>query len=53
MRSMPIGAGIPSPAMLLLNRQIRALLPQINRETINFNADDIYYEALGNAKINI
>ena len=29
--SMPIGAGLPSPATLLFNRPISALLPQINR----------------------
>ena len=28
---MPIGAGLPSPATLLFNRPISALLPQINR----------------------
>ena len=43
-RSLPIGAGIPSPATLLFYRPIRALLPQIGREPINIS--DAYYKAL-------
>ena len=35
-RLKPIGAGLPSPATLLFKRPIRALLPQINREPIDF-----------------
>ena len=45
-RAMPIGAGLPSAATFLFNRPIRVLLPQINRESINFNADDENYETL-------
>ena len=45
-RSTPIGTGIPSPAMLLFNKPIRVLLPQIVREAINVNKDDGYYNAL-------
>ena len=45
-RSTPVGTGIPSPAMLLLNRPIRVLLPQIGREPMNINKDDAYYETL-------
>ena len=41
-----LGTGIPSPAMLLLNRSIRALWPQIGREPININKDAEYNEAL-------
>ena len=37
---MPIGAGLPNQATLLFNGPIRVLLPQINREPININADD-------------
>ena len=51
-RLMPIGAGFPSPATLLFNRPIRALLPHINREPINLNADDGNYEALKHGKVN-
>ena len=40
MRSTPIGAELPSPATLLLSKPIRALVPHINTEPINFNADD-------------
>ena len=43
---MPIGTGLPSPATLLFNKPITALLPQMNREPININADDEHYEAL-------
>ena len=45
-RSMCIGAGLPSPAFLLFNRLIRGLLPQMNREAININNDDAQYEVL-------
>ena len=45
-RSIPIGTGIPSPAMLLFNRPIRVLLSWFGREPININKDDEYYEAL-------
>ena len=45
-RSTPVSAEWPSPAMILLNRPIRELLPQIGREPININNDDEYYEAL-------
>ena len=39
-RLMPIGGGLPSLATLYFNRPIQALLPQINREPINCNADN-------------
>ena len=41
-----MGAGLPSPATLLNNRPLRALLPEMNWEPININADDEHYEAL-------
>ena len=41
-----IGTDIPSPVMLLLNRPIRALLPQTGRELINVNKFEEYYKAL-------
>ena len=41
-----IGLGLPSTAILLFNRPIRGLLPQINREPININSKDAQYEAL-------
>ena len=40
MRLTTIGARLPSPTTLLFNRPIIALLPQMIREPINFNADD-------------
>ena len=52
MISTPIGAGLCSPAILIFNRSIRALLPQINREPININADNEHYKALKYIKIN-
>ena len=48
--STPTSAWLPSPAMMLLKRPIRALLPQIDREPINVNNDDEYYEALKSGK---
>ena len=41
-----IGTRLPSPATPLLNRHIGALLPQMNREPFNINADNDYYEVL-------
>ena len=46
MKSTPVGSGLPSPATLLFNRPIRALLLKINREPINFNDDNEHFEAL-------
>ena len=49
MKSTPISRGLPSPAALLFNWPIRALLPKINREHIIFNAEDEHYGALKHA----
>ena len=38
-RSIPIGTGLLSPAMLLFNRPIRGLLPPMNGEPINIIKD--------------
>ena len=46
MRSTLIDEEVSSPTTLLLNRTIRALLPQMNMGPINFNADDECHEAL-------
>ena len=46
MRSTPIDAVLPSPATLLFNRLIRALLCKMNRLPVIFNANDECYEAL-------
>ena len=43
---MPLSASLPSPATLSFNQPIRALLPQINREPININADVEHYNVL-------
>ena len=45
MGSTPIDAWQPSPATLLFNKQMRALLPQINMEPINLKVDDEHCEA--------
>ena len=45
-RLTPVGTGFPSPAMRLINRSIRALLPQIGRKPLNIHNDDKHYEAL-------
>ena len=45
-RSTMVGTGLPSPVTLLFNRPIRALLPQIYMDIINFNSDDEHYEVL-------
>ena len=44
--SMPIGSGLPSPAMLLLNRPIKCLLPEMYTEPIKINNDDAQHEVL-------
>ena len=44
-RPTPVGAGLASPAMLLFNRSIGALLPQTGIQPIKIY-DDEYYEAL-------
>ena len=41
---MPIGARLPSPAMLLFNRPIRGLLPQMKGKPIFMN-NDAQFEA--------
>ena len=45
-RSTLVGAGLLSPATILFNRPIRALLLQNGREPIYINNDDEYYKAL-------
>ena len=42
MRSPPIGAVLPSSAILVFNRPIRALLPKVNKEPSSINANDHY-----------
>ena len=37
---------LPNPGMMLFNRTIRALLPQLGREPVNVDNDDEYYKAL-------
>ena len=44
--SVLIGAGLHSPATMLLNRLIRGMLPQMNRDPINQDNDDQHCEAL-------
>ena len=39
-RSMTTDTGLPIPASHPFNRAIGSLLPQINGESINLNADD-------------
>ena len=44
---------VPNPAMLLLNRQIRGLLPQIHRVPIHVNNDGAQYEASKHVRTNV
>ena len=44
MGSTPIGTGLHCPVTLLFSRSIR--IPRINKDQINFNADDEHCEAL-------
>ena len=43
---MPVGARITSQAMMLINRPIQGLLPNINRSSINTDNDDARNKAL-------
>ena len=43
---MPTGAGLLSLAIMLFNRLIRGLLPQMRRDSINVDNDDLHHEAL-------
>ena len=43
---MLIGAGLLSLAVMLFNRLIRGLLPQMSRDPINVDNDDLHHEAL-------
>ena len=52
-RPIPIWAELPSSDTFLFNRQFTALLLQMNREPISFNANDEHYEAIKHAKISI
>ena len=49
-RSIIIGTGLASPATLLIQRPIRGLWSQINREPININSNDVQYEAHKSSK---
>ena len=46
LRTTPVDTGLHSPATLLLNRPIRTLLPQMNKEPTNFTADDECHKVL-------
>ena len=41
-----IGLNTNNDVMLLFNRPVRGLLPQINRQPININNDNTQYEDL-------
>ena len=43
---MPVGEGLLNPTMILFSGLIKDLLPQVNRDSINVNNDDTYFEAL-------
>ena len=42
----PLDAGLCSLAMILFNRPITGLLPQMSRDPVNVNNSDAQYEAL-------
>ena len=44
----PLGSGLPSPATILFNCQIRGILPIISRLPVDINNDEEHYEALVN-----
>ena len=43
---MPKGTGLPSLTMMLFNRLIGGLLPQMGSDPLNVEKDDIHHEAL-------
>ena len=43
---MPMGAGLPCLGMILFNRPIRGLLPQMRRDPINVDNDDLHCKEL-------
>ena len=44
--SILIGVGLPSPTMMLFNRLISGLFPQMNTNPIHVNNTDLHFEAL-------
>ena len=52
-QSAPIGTWLPSPVMLLFNRPIKFLLPQLLMEAINIDNNDAQYKALKANQIKI
>ena len=50
-RSTPLGQGLPSAAMSLINCPIRGIMPIINRSSINADNNDDNYEALEDRQI--
>ena len=44
-QSMPIGAGM-SLTMILLNKLIRGMVPEMNRDSSNVNNADLHHKAL-------
>ena len=43
---MPLGQGLPSPAIILFNHPIRGIMPVINRPPVGINNDDEHHKAL-------
>ena len=43
---MPIGLGLPSPATVLFNRQVRGLLPNIKRSPMVYDCNKDHYNSL-------
>ena len=44
--STPVGTGLHSLAVMLFNRPIHGFLPQMKREPIGIDNDDVQYQAL-------
>ena len=42
----PLGQGLPSPAMLLLNCSVRGIMPLMHRKPINIDNDDKHQKNL-------
>ena len=44
--TMPLGLGLPSPATLLFNRQVRGIMPVLDCEPIEHDCDDKHHSRL-------
>ena len=45
-RTTPLGPGLPSPAMLLFNRQVQGIMPVLDHKLVGQDCDDDHYRKL-------